>query len=170
MDAGDRHAEGTLWDPRIFGPLHDWQCHCRYYVGRSYAGLVCPRCGVRIGEAGILQQLRFGHMELPRPVEHPFFPGIPMQVLPVLPVALRSSDRSLEWIDDGYLAILDATQHSDPAAAQHAVRHLYLGKSASDHSLLHVMEQAWKHHPLDAAKYAIALSIRLRLWGATNLP
>ncbi|MGV3719404.1 MAG: hypothetical protein ACO1SX_00725 [Actinomycetota bacterium] len=71
---------GGLFCERIFGPVNDWECACRGYIGREFAGKICFTCQVEVAPSEVRQQ-RWGHIELPWPVCHPEYvrgsPGAP---------------------------------------------------------------------------------------------
>ena len=55
-----------LFCERIFGPTHDWECHCGKYKRIRYKGVVCDRCGVEVTRAKVRRE-RMGHIELAAP-------------------------------------------------------------------------------------------------------
>src|SRR5262249_8730741 len=59
-----------LFCEQIFGIEDYWECHCGWLRGREQAGAKCARCGRAVAP---LRRQRFGHIELPRPVLHPWF-------------------------------------------------------------------------------------------------
>lgn len=78
---------GTLWDQRIFGCRRAFGCACGRFFGGEYLGVVCDRCGVRVG-TDKARWLRFAHVNLPQPIAHPFSADAPpLEALPVLPAA-----------------------------------------------------------------------------------
>lgn len=57
----------------IFGPLRDWTCRCPRAEPKlpDPSRPACPRCGV-LACASSERSRRFGHLDLPRPVLHPW--------------------------------------------------------------------------------------------------
>ena len=43
-----RSEKGGLFDEKIFGPDHDYECYCGKYRGIRYKGIVCEKCGVEV--------------------------------------------------------------------------------------------------------------------------
>jgi hypothetical protein len=82
---------GTLDDPAIFGPVHDFECACHQYVGQQFKGIICHKCGVKVGPRS-LRGRRFAHMNLKSEVPHPFFGEVAkLEVLPIVPADLWES-------------------------------------------------------------------------------
>ena len=67
-----RSEKSGLFDERIFGPDHDYECYCGKYRGIRYKGIVCEKCGVEITRS-IVRRDRMGHIELASPVSHIWF-------------------------------------------------------------------------------------------------
>ena len=67
-----RSEKSGLFDERIFGPDHDYECYCGKYRGIRYKGIVCEKCGVEITRS-IVRRERMGHIELATPVSHIWF-------------------------------------------------------------------------------------------------
>jgi DNA-directed RNA polymerase subunit beta' len=67
-----RSEKSGLFDERIFGPDHDFECYCGKYRGIRYKGIVCEKCGVEITRS-IVRRERMGHIELATPVSHIWF-------------------------------------------------------------------------------------------------
>jgi len=67
-----RSEKSGLFDERIFGPDHDYECYCGKYRGIRYKGIVCEKCGVEITRS-IVRRDRMGHIELATPVSHIWF-------------------------------------------------------------------------------------------------
>ncbi len=61
-----------LFDERIFGPTHDFQCYCGKYKGVRFRGVVCDKCGVEVTHSRVRRE-RMGHIKLASPVVHPWF-------------------------------------------------------------------------------------------------
>lgn len=81
---------GTLHDQRIFGPIRDFKCGCGKYADERYKGMICDRCGVKIGPSTI-RGSRFGHIDFPDPIAHPFSPDSELWCFPVLPILFIQS-------------------------------------------------------------------------------
>lgn len=67
-----RSEKNGLFDERIFGPEHDFECYCGKYKGIRYKGIVCEKCGVEITRS-IVRRERMGHLSLAIPVSHIWF-------------------------------------------------------------------------------------------------
>ncbi len=77
--------DGTLEDQAIFGPVANLECACGQYRGAKHANMICDRCGVKVTTCAARQE-RFGHIDLPGPVVHPFATkGESLLAVPVLP-------------------------------------------------------------------------------------
>ena len=84
-----------LFCERIFGPTHDWECHCGKYKRIRYKGVVCDRCGVEVTRAKVRRE-RMGHIELAAPVSHIwYFKGIPSRMGLILDISPRSLEKVL---------------------------------------------------------------------------
>jgi hypothetical protein len=82
---------GTLDDPRVFGPVRDFECACGRYRGAAHRNMICDRCGVKVTTRGERRR-RFGHIDLPEPVPHPLGDGSELVgAVPVLPAAFFES-------------------------------------------------------------------------------
>ncbi|MBN2473608.1 MAG: hypothetical protein JXB62_03290 [Pirellulales bacterium] len=84
------NVRGTLHDQRIFGPVDDFKCACGKYRGDRYRGMVYDHCGVKIAP-NTTRGSRFGHIEFPDPIGHPFAPTSELQCFPVLPILFIQS-------------------------------------------------------------------------------
>lgn len=91
------NVAGTLHDQRIFGPIHDFKCACGKYEGASYKGMICDRCGVKIALKTV-RRSRFGHVEFPESVPHPFSSNTALDCFPVIPGAFLESRRGRELL------------------------------------------------------------------------
>ena len=80
--------KGGLFCETIFGPKKGFECQCGKYVGNKYSGMVCGKCGVELTKSEVRYE-RFGHLELAKPVPHPFIPNRMLSVIPILPPELR---------------------------------------------------------------------------------
>jgi hypothetical protein len=88
FDANGRTVFGGLECERTFGPVTDLTCHCGRYRGERFRAIVCPSCLVEVIPAAS-RSTRMGHLELPEPVQLEGYG--PVQLVPVLPPALRPS-------------------------------------------------------------------------------
>jgi len=86
--------KGTLDDPRIFGPLRDYECACGKYKGQRYQGMICDRCGVKVTTRDVREK-RFGHIELPEEIRHPWTDEGKLATFPVLPAVFVERAESL---------------------------------------------------------------------------
>ncbi|MGW7284021.1 hypothetical protein ACWGH4_00755 [Streptomyces sp. NPDC054847] len=90
-----RQVPGGLLCPEIFGPNRDDECVCGERHRSWDAGRACGRCGrtlVRPRECGH----RFGHIELPAPVVHPWY--LSGEVGTRLALSLRVTEEELRQI------------------------------------------------------------------------
>jgi len=95
----------TLDDQAIFGPLQDYHCACGEYAGEKYRGMICHRCGVKLTQVS-QRRRRFGHINLPVSVAHPFGnEQARLTVFPVLPAAFFESTE----LGDVYDRLVDAS-------------------------------------------------------------
>lgn len=84
-----------LFCERIFGPTHDWECHCGKYKRVRYKGIICDRCGVEVTRAKVRRE-RMGHIELAAPVSHIwYFKGIPSRMGLILGMTPKNLERVL---------------------------------------------------------------------------
>lgn len=84
-----------LFCERIFGPTHDWECHCGKYKRVRYKGIICDRCGVEVTRAKVRRE-RMGHIELAAPVSHIwYFKGIPSRMGLILGITPKNLERVL---------------------------------------------------------------------------
>ena len=84
-----------LFCERIFGPTHDWECHCGKYKRIRFKGVVCDRCGVEVTRAKVRRE-RMGHIELAAPVSHIwYFKGIPSRMGLILDISPRALEKVL---------------------------------------------------------------------------
>ncbi|MEI6480319.1 MAG: DNA-directed RNA polymerase subunit beta' [bacterium] len=67
-----RSEKSGLFDEKIFGPDHDYECYCGKYRGIRYKGIVCEKCGVELTRS-IVRRERMGHIDLATPVGHIWF-------------------------------------------------------------------------------------------------
>lgn len=84
-----------LFCERIFGPTHDWECHCGKYKRVRYKGIICDRCGVEVTRAKVRRE-RMGHIELAAPVSHIwYFKGIPSRMGLILGITPKNLEKVL---------------------------------------------------------------------------
>lgn len=79
---------GGILCARTFGPVESLSCLCTKYTGELHRGVTCEKCGVEVLDAGVRRE-RFGHLELPAAIPHPWEPERRLQLLLVLPAGLR---------------------------------------------------------------------------------
>jgi hypothetical protein len=105
-DATDwKDRKKTLDDEAIFGPTIDCKCSCGKYDGKRYGGMICDRCGVKVTTPDC-RRLRFGHIDLPSPVLHPFAESsLELDAFPVMPAFFRESEGG-KLLDTLYKAVL----------------------------------------------------------------
>jgi len=84
---------GGLLCCRIFGPVEELCCICTKYGGAEHRGVTCEKCGVDVLERAVRHE-RFGHIELPVSVPHPWAPERPVECLLVLPPGFREQAAS----------------------------------------------------------------------------
>lgn len=112
-DATSRERRrGTLDDEAIFGPTTDEECACGKYRGPRFRGIICDRCGVKLGSTSMRRQ-RFGHVNLPDAIRHPLGPETAtLSALPVLPGAYWTSPAG-PGLADRYDEIIRACAAAD---------------------------------------------------------
>jgi hypothetical protein len=118
-----QERRGTLDDQRIFGPVRDFECACGKYRGPRHEGMICDRCGVKVGLT-YLRRTRFGHVDLPGPVPHPLAAGAePLAAFPVLPAVFHEAET---WgrLAEGYDDLIRASRSEDAAGCVSAVEAL----------------------------------------------
>lgn len=99
-----------LFCERIFGPTHDWECHCGKYKRVRYKGIICDRCGVEVTRAKVRRE-RMGHIELAAPVSHIwYFKGIPSRMGLILGITPKNLERVLYFA--AYI-VLKAPENQD---------------------------------------------------------
>ncbi len=73
-----------LFCERIFGPVHDYECHCGKYKRIRHEGVTCDKCGVDVTTSKVRRE-RMGHIELAAPVAHIwYFRGVPSRISLIL--------------------------------------------------------------------------------------
>jgi DNA-directed RNA polymerase subunit beta' len=66
-----------LFSERIFGPIRDWCCGCRFqgrprWWGPEHRGERCPKCNVTIDQS-LVRRRHMGHINLAVPIVHTWF-------------------------------------------------------------------------------------------------
>lgn len=84
----NKPERGGLLCSRLFGPVEDLRCLCTKYGGERHRGITCEKCGVEVLPVAVRRE-RFGHIELPAPMPHPWAPARALVCLLVLPAGLR---------------------------------------------------------------------------------
>ena len=83
-----------LFCERIFGPTHDWECHCGKYRKIKFRGITCDRCGVEVTREG--PPRADGHIELAAPVAHIWYlKNVPSPMSLLLDLSPRPLERVL---------------------------------------------------------------------------
>lgn len=67
-----RGQPNGLFCERIFGPISSNACACGQYTHMLHPGAVCEACGVMVVASSVRRE-RFGHIELPVPIPHPWY-------------------------------------------------------------------------------------------------
>ncbi len=67
-----RSEKSGLFDEKIFGPDHDYECYCGKYRGIRYKGIICEKCGVELTRS-VVRRERMGHIDLATPIGHIWF-------------------------------------------------------------------------------------------------
>ena len=92
---------GGLFCETIFGPVHDWECHCGRYKRVKHKGVVCENCHVEVTLSSVRRE-RMGHLELAVPVSHVwFYKVLPGQMAYLLDISQNALDRVIyyeKWI------------------------------------------------------------------------
>lgn len=69
-----------LFCEAIFGPVHDYECHCGKYKRVRHEGVTCDKCHVDVTTSKVRRE-RMGHIELAAPVAHIwYFRGVPSRI------------------------------------------------------------------------------------------
>ncbi len=98
-----RSEKNGLFDERIFGPEHDFECYCGKYKGIRYKGIVCEKCGVEITRS-IVRRERMGHINLAIPVSHIWFlRNVPSRMGLILDVTGQDLEKVIYFA--GYIVI-----------------------------------------------------------------
>jgi hypothetical protein len=120
-DAADwRAVKRTLNDEAIFGPTVDYRCACGKYNGQNFERMICDQCGVKIATSAS-RRVRFGHIDLPRPIEHPLGgPALRLDAFPVLPAAIRASEAG-STANASYEKVLRSLDPFEPQAVSDAI-------------------------------------------------
>ena len=92
-----------LFCPRIFGPIHDFECICGKYKRMKHRGITCEKCGVEVIQSKVRRE-RLGHIKLASPVSHVWFlKGVPSRIGNLVDVTLRELERVLYF--DSYIVL-----------------------------------------------------------------
>jgi hypothetical protein len=95
----------NLFCEQIFGPVHPYRCACGKYDHRDL-GIVCEKCGVEV-IGGSPRVVRWGHIELPRPIVSPAT-GWSTMLVPVPPPHFRP----LNLVEDDINVRLSKLMHA----------------------------------------------------------
>lgn len=125
-----RVEAGSQFSQKIFGPERDYECECGQYKRMKHRGTVCEKCGVEVLASKVRGE-RFGFLELAAPCVSPLFPGVPLEVLPVLPAGLRPAPSPL---NTAYTRVLEA---ASPSEVQRGVDALFS-------ALTSMVEECWR--------------------------
>jgi DNA-directed RNA polymerase subunit beta' len=91
---GAIRSAADLDSEKIFGPLRSYACHCGRFLGNRYRGIVCHKCGVEVISRAS-RAVRPAHLQLPRPVVHPWYVPVVAQVLELAQPAVKAADSEL---------------------------------------------------------------------------
>ncbi|PIR85447.1 DNA-directed RNA polymerase subunit beta' [Candidatus Kaiserbacteria bacterium CG10_big_fil_rev_8_21_14_0_10_45_20] len=96
-----RSEKDGLFDERIFGPEHDYECYCGKYKGIRFRGIVCEKCGVEVTRA-IVRRERMGHIDLITPVAHIWFlRSVPSRIALILGTSAIDAEKVIYFA--GYI-------------------------------------------------------------------
>lgn len=96
-----RSEKDGLFDERIFGPEHDYECYCGKYKGIRFRGIICEKCGVEVTRA-IVRRERMGHIDLVSPVAHIWFlRSVPSRIALILGVSATDAEKVIYFA--GYI-------------------------------------------------------------------
>ena len=92
-----------LFCEKIFGPVHDWECHCGKYKRIRYKGIICDRCGVEVTTKSVRRE-RMGHISLSVPVVHIWFwKSLPSKIGYILGIGVKDLERIIYY--ESYVVI-----------------------------------------------------------------
>jgi hypothetical protein len=154
--AGWQERRGTLDDQAIFGPVREFVCACGKYRGSKHQGMICDRCGVKVTALAARRQ-RFGHIELPAPIVHPFSDlNEPISAIPVLPAAFveSSGGEGLAVLYDEMVRVTDSASTTKLTDSFNRLASLLLAPAS--------MAFAWSLQDADLLIFGMALSPRDR--------
>jgi hypothetical protein len=81
----------SLYEPRTFGPTHNFRCECGKYAGEAYESTICDRCWVKIfADAAAVRHERLGHLPLACRCIHPVTSEW-LEDFPIAPIAFRTA-------------------------------------------------------------------------------
>lgn len=102
-----------LFDERIFGPTHDWECYCGKYKRVRFKGIICERCGVEVTRAKVRRE-RMGHIELAAPVTHIwYFKGVPSRLGYLLDLAPKDLEKIIYFAAYMITSVDEEARHDD---------------------------------------------------------
>ncbi len=122
-----------LFCAKVFGPVMDYECLCGKYTRMKHRGIVCEKCGVEVIQSKVRRE-RFGHVEFPVPLIHPWGFDALAEVLnrPVSEVyRIADEQLSIDMTEIAPAPSLDAAgsaltgQEALEAAAGDAGKHLF---------------------------------------------
>ncbi|MBT9131764.1 DNA-directed RNA polymerase subunit beta' [candidate division NPL-UPA2 bacterium Unc8] len=86
-----------LFCEKIFGPAHDWECHCGKYKRIKHKGIICDYCGVEVTRSEVRRE-RMGHIKLACPVVHIwFFRIVPSRIGAILEMSMRDLEKVIYY-------------------------------------------------------------------------
>jgi len=136
----------NLYDPKIFGPEHNFQCSCGKYHAESMVGIICDKCGVKVvADAVKARRERPGHIVFPRSCPHPLDESASILEFPVAPIGFRVTAGNVNALGKKYeklVGAVSALQQSlppyDPPDELDKAREYYRALGSLD-----VSEVAW---------------------------
>lgn len=113
-----------LFCEKIFGPAHDWECHCGKYKRIKHKGIICDYCGVEVTHSEVRRE-RMGHIKLACPIVHIwFFRIVPSRIGAILGMSMRDLEKIIYY--EKYVVI-------DPRDSGFKVGNLLTGEERSSH-------------------------------------
>ncbi len=86
-----------LFCEKIFGPVHDWECHCGKYKRIKHKGIICDYCGVEVTRSEVRRE-RMGHIKLACPIVHIwFFRIVPSRIGAILEMSMRDLEKIIYY-------------------------------------------------------------------------
>jgi len=83
-----------LESQKIFGPIKSYACRCGRFLGNTYRGIVCHKCGVEV-ISRTTRTYRPAHISLMKPVVHPWLVGAIAKLLRRSQPSVRKADPSV---------------------------------------------------------------------------